>query len=97
MQPTKKIARTLLSSQKGGGGSTITFVDDAAWPSELFDSQLDTRRRSEKREGGYGDDDDSIKSGGGERKQVRDGTWFCAPCLLLALTVLTCLLHTVGI
>jgi hypothetical protein len=67
-QPTKKIARTLLSSQKA---STITFVDDASWPA-IFEGGGAGGRRGVIRKrisGSSGDEDDCD----GERglKQVR--------------------------
>eukprot|EP00603_Paraphysomonas_imperforata_P013610 CAMPEP_0114463670 /NCGR_PEP_ID=MMETSP0104-20121206/7490_1 /TAXON_ID=37642 ORGANISM="Paraphysomonas imperforata, Strain PA2" /NCGR_SAMPLE_ID=MMETSP0104 /ASSEMBLY_ACC=CAM_ASM_000202 /LENGTH=398 /DNA_ID=CAMNT_0001636639 /DNA_START=137 /DNA_END=1330 /DNA_ORIENTATION=- len=60
-KPTKKIARTLLSSQKA---STITFVDDSAWPS-IFNSTLHTY--PDRRSDGYDSDIDDLES---RRKQA---------------------------
>ena len=78
-QPSKKIARTLLSSREA---STITFVDDSAWPA-LFDSQLDTRRGSERR-------GDSDEESGGQwgRQQVGGrgaGSVQCLSCMMLRI------------
>jgi len=79
VQPTKRIARTLLSSQKA---STITFVDDAAWPA-LFDSQLDTTRRGGDCRGeGEGEEEEGEEEEDGEqrrRKQVARSEW-CSGC-----------------
>lgn len=61
-KPTKKIARTLLSSQKA---STITFVDDCAWPS-IFNSTLPTRPGNWRGDG-YDSDIDDMES---RRKQA---------------------------
>ena len=59
-QPTKKIARTLLSNQKA---STITFVDDTAWPA-IFDATTFSRSRRRN------DSSDSDNDGEREPKHV---------------------------